>query len=488
MPATPDPDHTGSTVGNDADAAADTTPSADTTTSGKAVHPVDQLRPIRNLIPFAIQHVLVMVATPISSVFLIATALGLDAQTTSAVLSAVFVFSGLGSILQSVGVWKIGVRLPFVMLPGGAATILFITIAQGTDVETAVGAVLLTGVFYILAVTLFVKVLKFFPPLVIGIMVIVIGINLVQVTGKLMVGEPDSPDFGDPQNLLLGLITILITIVCFRFFRGMLGKLSVAVGLVGGTIVGVFMGATDFSGQTDGPLFAVPTLFPFGSPKFDLIAAIPMLLWALASMAEATGQTIINGEIVGRKVEPHRAVPRLIRSDGIITILGGLFGTPAMVTSGENVGIVRASGVRSRYVTAIAGILLILIGLSPVARILNGVPSAVVGGTAVVVFAIIAVLGIQMLAKIDFNQTGNLITATVGLAAGLMPVLLPGMYSKLTQTASSLLGSGVAMAAFVSVLLNLLFHHTGKRNRHPKARTPIADPSKLDQRPADYRI
>ena len=330
MPATPDPDHTGSTVGNDADAA-DTTPSADATTSGKAVHPVDQLRPIRNLIPFAIQHVLVMVATPISSVFLIATALGLDAQTTSAVLSAVFVFSGLGSILQSVGVWKIGVRLPFVMLPGGAATILFITIAQGTDVETAVGAVLLTGVFYILAVTLFVKVLKFFPPLVIGIMVIVIGINLVQVTGKLMVGEPDSPDFGDPQNLLLGLITILITIVCFRFFRGMLGKLSVAVGLVGGTIVGALMGATDFSGQTAGPLFAVPTLFPFGSPKFDLIAAIPMLLWALASMAEATGQTIINGEIVGRKVEPHRAVPRLIRSDGIITILGGLFGTPAMV-------------------------------------------------------------------------------------------------------------------------------------------------------------
>lgn len=467
------------------------TPDADKTDgTDSAVHPVDRLRPIHTLIPFAIQHVLVMVATPISSVFLIATALGLDARTTSAVLSAVFVFSGLGSILQSVGVWRIGVRLPFVMLPGGAATILFITIAQGTDVETAVGAVLLTGVFYILAVTLFVKVLKFFPPLVIGIMVIVIviGINLVQITGKLIVGEADAPDFGDPQNLLLGLITIGITVLCFRFLRGMLGKLSVAVGLVGGTIVGAFMGATDFSGQTDGPLFAIPTLFPFGSPKFDLIAAIPMLLWALASMAEATGQTIINGEIVGKEVEPSRAVPRLIRSDGIITILGGLFGTPAMVTSGENVGIVRASGVRSRYVTAIAGCLLILIGFSPIARILNGIPSAVVGGTAVVVFAIIAVLGIQMLAKIDFNETGNLITATVGLAAGLMPVLIPGMYAQLPQSAASLLGRGVAMAAFVSVLLNLLFHHTGKRNRHPKSRTPLDDPSTLEQRPSDYRI
>lgn len=452
------------------------------------IHPVDQLRPMHKLLPFAVQHVLVMVATPISSVFLIATALDLADDTTSAVLSAVFVFSGLGSILQSVGVWKVGVRLPFVMLPGGAATILFITIGQGTDVETAVGAVLLTGVFYILAVTLFVKLLKFFPPLAIGIMVIVIGVNLVQVTGKLIVGQADSADFGDPQNLFLGLITIAITVLSFRFLRGMLGKLSIALGLVGGTIVAAFMGATNFSAQASGPLLAAPSLFPFGAPKFDLIAAIPMLLWALASMAEATGQTIINAEIVEKDVDPSREVPRLIRADGIMTLFGGLFGTPAMVTSGENVGIVRASGVRSRFVTAFAGVLLIIIGISPLARILNGIPAAVVGGTAVVVFAIIAVLGIQMLARVDFNQTGNLITATVGLAAGLLPVLIPGMYSQLSPNAASLLGSGVAMAAFVSVLLNLLFHHTGRRNRHPKSRTPIDDPSKLDQRPGDYRI
>lgn len=456
--------------------------------AAETVHPVDQLRPMRRLIPFAIQHVLVMVATPISSVFLIAGALDLNEAATSAILAAVFVFSGLGSILQSVGVWKIGVKLPFVMLPGGAATVLFITIGQGTDIETAVGAVILTGVFYILAVTLFVKLLKFFPPLVIGIMVIVIGVNLVQVTGKLIVGEADTKEFGDPQNLLLGLITVAITVLCFRFLRGMLGKLSVALGLIGGTIVAAFMGVTDFAAQTGGPLLAAPTLFPFGIPKFDVIAAIPMLLWALASMAEATGQTIINGEVVEKEVDPSRDVPRLIRADGIVTIFGGLFGTPAMVTSGENVGIVRASGVRSRFVTAFAGVLLIIIGISPIARILNGIPAAVVGGTAVVVFAIIAVLGVQMLAKVDFNQTGNLITATVGMAAGLLPVLIPGMYSQLSPNVASLLGSGVAMAAFVSVLLNLLFHHTGKRNRHPKSRTAIDDPSHLDQRPGDYRI
>jgi uracil-xanthine permease len=429
-----------------------------------------------------------MVATPISSVFLIANALELSPAMTSAILSAVFVFSGFGSILQSVGVWKIGVRLPFVMLPGGAATVLFITISQGTDIQTAVGAVLLTGVFYILAVTVFVKVLNYFPALVVGVMVIVIGVNLIQVTGKLVTGMPGTEGFGDPQNLLLALITILVTVACFRFLPGMLGKLSIAIGLVGGTIAGVIMGVADFSSTLDGPLLTAPVLFPFGLPKFDLIAAIPMLLWALASMAEATGQTIINGEVVGKKIEPRRDVPRLIRSDGIVTLFGGLFGTPAMVTSGENVGIVRASGVRSRYVTAFAGVLLILIGVSPLARILNGIPAAVVGGTAVVVFAIIAVLGVQMLARVDLHETGNLITATIGLAAGLLPVLIPGMFAQMPSIAASLLGNGVAMAAFVTVLLNLLFNHTGRRSSADTAKTPPEGSALAEERPGDYRV
>lgn len=450
-----------------------------------SVHPVDQVRPVHTLILFAIQHILVMVATPISSVFLIASALHLPAGLSSALLASVFVFCGLGSILQSVGVWKIGVRLPFVMLPGGAATILFISIAQGTDLQTAAGAVILTGIFYILVVTLFVRVLKYFPPLVIGTMVVVIGINLVKVTGHLFTGRPGTPHFGDPLNLLLALVTIVLTVLFFRFLRGFWRQLSVALGLVGGTIVAMLLGKTSFGAHVAGPALSTPVLFPFGIPHLDLVAAIPMLVWSLASMAEATGQTIINGEIVGREVVATRDVPRVIRSDGIISIIGGLFGTPAMVTSGENIGIVRASGVRSRYVTAVAGILLILIGFTPLARILNGIPPAVVGGTAVVVFAIISVLGIQMLARVDFTQTGNLVTCTLALALGLLPVLIPGMYHSLPASVRGIVGSGVAMSALVAVLLNLLFHHTGQRT---DAGCPQQGGAQAKPRPGNYRI
>lgn len=449
------------------------------------VHPVDQARPVHTLFLFAIQHILVMVATPISSVFLIASALHLPAGLSSALLASVFVFCGLGSILQSVGVWKIGVRLPFVMLPGGAATILFISIAQGTDIQTAAGAVILTGVFYILVVTLFVRVLKYFPPLVIGTMVVVIGINLVKVTGHLFTGRPGTPHFGDPLDLLLALVTIVLTVLFFRFLRGFWRQLSVALGLVGGTIVAMLLGKTSFGAHAAGPALSTPVLFPFGIPHLDLVAAIPMLVWSLASMAEATGQTIINGEIVGREVVATRDVPRVIRSDGIISIIGGLFGTPAMVTSGENIGIVRASGVRSRYVTAAAGLLLILIGFTPLARILNGIPPAVVGGTAVVVFAIISVLGIQMLARVDFTQTGNLVTCTLALALGLLPVLIPGMYHSLPASVRGIVGSGVAMSAVVAVLLNLLFHHTGQR---ADAESSQQGGTQSKPRPGNYRI
>lgn len=454
--------------------------------STDAIHPVDRMLPLHTLVPLAIQHVLVMIATPISSIFLITSALNLPSDLASALLSSVFVFSGLGSILQSVGLWKVGVKLPFVMLPGGAATILFISIAQGTSLQIAAGAVVMTGICYILVVTVFARILKYFPPLVIGTMVVIIGVNLVKVTGHLFTGRPGTVHFGDPMGLLLALVTIVITVVCFRFLRGFWRRLSVALGLIGGTIVAAFLGQTSFSAHVAGPVFSLPTIIPFGIPHFDLLAAVPMLIWSIASMAEATGQTMINGEIVGREVIARRDVPRVVRSDGIISIIAGFFGTPAMVTSGENIGIVRASGVRSRYVTAGAGILLIIVGLTPLSRILNGIPPAVVGGTAVIVFSIISVLGIQMLARVDFRKTGNLVTGTLGLAAGLLPILIPGMYQHLPKDVAAIVGSGVAMSALVAVLLNLLFHHLG----HYSDNEGVDESEKLKsvERPADYRI
>ncbi|MFI6938506.1 uracil-xanthine permease family protein [Streptomyces sp. NPDC050418] len=424
------------------------------------VHPVDESRPWGRILLFGIQHVLVMAATPISAIFLMSATLGLEAGLTVDLLSAAFVLSGVGSLIQSLGLWKFGPRLPFVMLPGGAPLILFLAIAEQHGLPTATGAVVLTAVFYFVVLPVFSRLLKFFPALVIGTMIVIVGVNLVKVGAVLVTGRPGAPGFADPLNLGLGMATIGFTVVFYLFFSGILRQLAVMLGLLAGTALAAVLGAVEAAPATDGGLVNLPQLMPFGSPEFNLVAALPLLLYSLASMAEATGQTVINAEAVGKEIDKRADVSKTIRGDAVTSLFGGAFGLPLMVTSGENIGIVRVTGVRSRFVTAAAGVVLVLIGLfAPVTRAISVIPSAVVGGTAMVVFAVITVLGIQMLGRSDLDQHTSTFICAVALALGLLPILIPGVYGGFPPNLRILLESGVAVGAFVAAILNILFHH-----------------------------
>ncbi|MFD2121044.1 solute carrier family 23 protein [Streptomyces cirratus] len=163
-------------------------------------HPVDQARPLGRILLFGIQHVLVMAATPISAIFLMAATLGLDSRLTVKLLSAAFVLSGIGSLVQSLGPWKIGPRLPFVMLPGGAPLILFLAIARQHGLRTATGAVILTAAFYFVVLPVFSRLLAFFPSLVIGTMIVIVGVNLVKVGAVLVTGRPGEPASPTPPT------------------------------------------------------------------------------------------------------------------------------------------------------------------------------------------------------------------------------------------------------------------------------------------------
>lgn len=434
------------------------------------VHPVDQVRPLKRTILFGVQHVLVMAATPISSVFLIAGTLGLSKEVTLNLLSTSLVLSGIGSILQSWGLGPFGPRLPFVMLPGGAPVILFIGIAQVHGARTASGAVILTGIFYFVVLPLFSRLLRFFPPLVIGTMITIVGVNLVKVGAQLIFGRPGTPTFGNLTNVGLGLATIGITVVVFLFSTGVIRRVAVMIGLVCGAALGAVLGVTNFGTVTSSGWVHVPALLPFGSPEFNIAAALPLLIFSIASMAEATGQTVINAEAVERPVDLRRDASRTIRGDALISLGGGFLGMPLMVTSGENVGIVRITGVRSRFVTVAAGVVLVLVGLfAPVTALINAVPAAVVGGTAVVVFAVIVVLGIQMLARSDLHDQANTFIVAVSLGLGLLPILIANPYAALPSNLRILLESGVAVGAFTAAVLNALFHH-GPWNRERRGR------------------
>ncbi|MFD7963721.1 uracil-xanthine permease family protein [Streptomyces zaomyceticus] len=441
----------------------------------EATEPDEAPVPLRRLVPLAAQHVLAMIAAPVSTVFLVAGSLKMPPGATASLLSAVLLLCGAGALLQSLGVWRIGGRLPFVMLPGGAATALFLQIAQEHGAPTATGAVLLAAALLLSVLPLYARVVRLFPPLVMGVTVLLIGIAMIRVAARLVTG-PDGT--GEPRAVLLAALTVAATVAAYVFLRGVWRQTSVLIGMATGTVVAVTTGLGAFAPAV-GSGFALPDLLPFGSPRFDLVAALPLLVFSLTTLAEITGQTVLNSETVGRTPAPERDVPRVARADALVSMVGGLFGTSLMVTSAENIGIGRLTGVRSRFVTAGAGVLLVGLGLAtPVSRALAGIPEAVVGGSALVVYAVIAVMGVEMLRRADLSGTGpGSLTAALALTAGLLPLLSPDLYAGFPAWARTILGSGVVAGTLAAVVLTALLRSVRGDREHGTDAGRAAPPS-----------
>jgi uracil-xanthine permease len=424
------------------------------------VHAVDERLPLARLILFGLQHVLVVAASPITAVFLVAKALGLSSALTVDLISATFLVCGLGTLLQSFGPLKFGARLPFIMVPGGAPVVLFVLIAQQTDLRTAAGATILTGIFYFLLLPIFARCLRFFPRIVIGTMLILVAVNLIRIYGVVIVGRPGTAEFGAPLGIGLALATVAFTVLFAKLFKGTLGQLAVLLGLLAGAALAWALGEMSFADVWSGALVTLPTPLPFGMPRFDVVAALPLLIFSIISMAEATGQTVAIAEVVGKEIDPQSEVLKTIRGDAVMSVLGGLFGTSLIITSSENIGIVQATGVRSRFVTAAAGVLLVVIALlAPLGRLANAIPAPVVGGTALIVFSIIGVMGINLLRQVDLRSRANMYTLAAALTMGVLPIVVPGVYGRFPAALQIVLGNGLAMGALTAVIVNALFEH-----------------------------
>lgn len=437
-----------------------------TATAAPSVAPVDERLPLKRLVPLACQHVLAGVAAPVSSVILIATTLKLSTTQTASLLSATLVLCGVGALLQSLGVaaLRVGARLPFLMLPGGAAVAIFLQIAQEYGPATASGSVLVAAAFLLCVLPFYGRLVRLFPPLVMGTTVVLIGINMIKVTAPMVASGPG-----------LGFATLGVIAVFFLVLRGVWRQMAVLLGLLGGTLIAVLSG-TELN-VAHGGTFALPDPFPYGAPHFDLLAAIPLLVFALASLAEATGQTVLNSEAVGRVPDAGRDVPRIARADALVSLGSGLFGTSLMVTSAENIGIVQLTRVRSRFVTAAAGVLLIVCGLiTPLTRVLAAIPEPVVGAAGLVIYAVIAVMGFGMLSRTDLSHGTDSVVIALALVVGMLPIVAPEMYAELPTWARTLFGSGVAAGAIAAVVLSAVFRALGPKLT-PAPDAPAAPPS-----------
>ncbi|MFD0366922.1 nucleobase:cation symporter-2 family protein [Streptomyces sp. NPDC127114] len=429
-------------------------------------HPVDEVLPLPALALYGFQHVLAFYAGAVLVPVILGNSLGLSRQELVYLINADLVTAGIATIVQAWGFWRIGARLPLVQGATFTAVSPMIAIGQGAGGGTAgllvvYGAVITGGVAAFLFAPFAGRLTAYFPPVVTGTLLTVIGIVLIPVAledvggGSALVG---GPHYGDPANLAYAGGTLLFILLVVRFGGPALRGIAILLGLVGGTAVAWLLGDADLGAVGQADWLGVSTPFHYGLPHFSVFPMLAMVVVMLITMVETTGDVYAMGEITGRKVDGD-TVSRALRADGIATVLGGVFNSFPYVAFAENIGLVRISRVTSRFVVVAAGVFMILIGLVPKAgAVVASVPHPVLGAAAVAMFGMVATVGIQILGKVDLREERNAVILAVSLGAAMLPTAVEPFFERMPTEVRAVLGSGITLGTLTAVLLNLFFH------------------------------
>lgn len=437
----------------------------------EVVSPIDEVLPISRLFALGLQHVLAMYAGAAAVPLIIGGAIGLPKDQVAMLVSADLLVCGIVTVIQCVGVFNIGIRLPIVM--GVAFTAVPTIIATGSNPALGLpgvfGAVILSGVFTYLAAAFFGRWVRFFPPVVAGTVMLIIGISLMRIAvnwaagGQPMIRGPNgmmpNPNYGLPDNLAISAVVLIAVLLMTRFLKGFLGNLAVLFGILLGFAIAIAQGRVDFGGVEAAPWVNIVPPFRFGLPVFDLWSTVGLCAVMIIMMIESTGQFLAVSDMGGRTLTPHD-LARGLRADGVGNIIGGIFNTFTYTTFAQNVGLVQITGVVSRWAVAAGGVILILLGSFPkLAFITASVPSYVIGGAAIVMFGMVSATGIKIFGRADFiSNRRNLYIVAVSVALALIPVVADQFFSKLPTEVDRFFQSGVMVGTLSAVLLNLLFN------------------------------
>jgi uric acid transporter len=418
----------------------------------------DEVESLPRLLCFGLQHVLVMYAGTVAVPLILGAALNFTPRQVIALISADLFTSGLATLLQTLGWWKFGARLPLIQGCSFICVAPMILIGSHYGIPALYGAVISCGLFTILAGPFFSRMLRFFPPVVIGSVITVIGLSLLPVAGAwLGGGDASAPDFGSLTHLGLGFATTALIVAIQRFGRGMIAHLSVLLGLMSGTALAVLAGQASFRQVTATPWFAMAHPLLFGPPRFIFLPALVMSLSMLVVMTETTGNCLAIGEITGRRISPA-TLTAAFRADGLSTVLGGIFNSFPYNVYSQNTGLLALSKIKSRYAVAAGGGLLVLLGFLPkLAAVIAAIPRPVLGGASLVMFGMTTMAGVEELTRVRYHGTSNAIIVAVSVSMGVLPIASPQLFAHAPEAARLFLNSGIFLTAATAVFLNLFF-------------------------------
>lgn len=439
---------------------------------GEDLHPVDQVPKAAVLTTMALQHVLIMYTGAVAVPLVFGAALELDQATIGFLISADLLVCGIITIVQSVGVTRFfGIRLPVIAGAVFTAVGPMISIGQTYGLPAVYGSMIVAGVFGIIVAKPFSKLVRYFPDVVAGTVILVIGMSLISVGVGLVAGQdPSATDYAKPSSLAIGAAVVLFIIVVSFAFRGFIGRIAVLLAVVLGSVVLIPFGMVDASGIGEAGWFGMAAPLHFGAPTFPIAAVITMCIVMLITFTESTATMIAVGKMVGRPPSEDD-IARGVAADAASGVFAGFFNSFIDSIFVQNVGLVSITKIKSRWVTAAAGVILIVLGLIPkMGAIVASIPGPVIGGTALILFGSVAVVGVQRLAEVRWEGTQNELIVGAAISVAMLPVVAPDFYRNMPEAFDLFLGNAIIASAIVSFTLNLIFNEfLGSRRKAPEA-------------------
>ena len=409
-------------------------------------------------VSLGLQHVLAMYAGAVVVPLIIGFSIGLTTTQLTYLISIDIMMCGVATILQ---VWKnkfMGIGLPVGLGCTFTAVGPIINNANTYSIGSVYGAILVSGLFVVLIAKYFSKLIKFFPPVVTGSVVTIIGVTLIPVALNNFAGGQDSEDFASLQNIGLGFLTLLIILLVLKFAKGFFASIAILIGIIVGTIIASFFGLVDLSPVKDASWVHLPVVFYFGTPEFHLVPILTMILVAMVSLVESTGVYFALGDITDKEIR-EADLKRGYRAEGVAIMLGGLFNSLPYTAFSQNVGLIQLSGVRRLRIIYIAGVMLILLGLMPkIGAATLAIPESVLGGAMIAMFGMVIAYGIKMLSTVNFENQNNLMVVAISIAFGLGVTAVPDVFTSLPARLSVITESGIVMGSLTAIILNLILN------------------------------
>ena len=419
-------------------------------------YPVDSKPPFGLTLLLALQHLLAALGGIIAVPLVIGNVLKLPTPDTIVLVNAALLVSGIVTIIQCRGIGPIGLRLPSVM--GTSFTFVAAALAIGFS-EHGVAGILgasLVGSFVMIIGSFFMPyVRKLFPPVVTGVVVVMIGLSLIPVAVDWFAGgQKGDVNYADPANLAMATFVLVLVVILVQWGKGIFSAAAIVIGMIVGYVVALILGWINFEAVKNAEIVAIPQPLHFGL-AFPISGIIGMSIAYLVTIVESSGNFLALGnatqtEITGKHLRGG------VLCDGVGSAFAAIMSTTPFSSFAQNIGVISLTGVASRHVVTVMGVLLIFAGIFPwFGALIVSIPSPVLGGAGLMMFAMIIAAGIQMLDKVERSKRNGLIIA-ISIGCGLAVTTRPELLDKLPSFFKEVFGSGITVGSVLALVLNLI--------------------------------